>query len=334
MSSCYHTERKGILCGRAFQLCDGDGDARDGAGAHLLLLLVALRPPHDGLDLLLVLGVQLAAVLGAHEHGGELEGRVLQARPLALDHCGGQDRHHVGGELGDRGGHPQQQARGAQVVPPARQLLDQRVRVQQREPAARGRGHARALVLQVAQRLEEDAVRRLVVAQVLLLARDDLRGLGRLVEVAQRQVQPVDVVRVLGHAVRVAHEEVDQLVREQVVARLAHHLDGPVHLPLAALQEELERAAVLAGQRVVAAGAAQVAPRLVVPRHVRRLLGPHAVAQQLRVLLHQALPLGQVEGRALVARQQQELQRASAVALALAVGGHGLGARARGRLAH
>ena len=42
--------------------------------------------PDNALDLLLVLEVDLVAVLWSHEHGRIAEGRVPQARAMALNH--------------------------------------------------------------------------------------------------------------------------------------------------------------------------------------------------------------------------------------------------------
>lgn len=55
----------------------------------------ACEVPDHGLNLLLVFGIDFVAVLGSHQHGCEPESRVLQARSVALDDSGRQDRHHV-----------------------------------------------------------------------------------------------------------------------------------------------------------------------------------------------------------------------------------------------
>lgn len=107
-------------------------------------------------------------------------------------------------------------------------------------------------------------------------------------------VEPVDVVGVLGHAVRLAHEEVDEHVGQHVVAGLAHHVNRRVDLALPALsvhdtwavshtsgtpglawpshaahlQEEFEGSGILPAQGVEAARLAEVLPCLVVVRHV------------------------------------------------------------------
>lgn len=51
--------------------------------------------PDHRLDLLLVFGVYLVAVLRPHQHGCETKGRVLQAGPVTLDHSGCQDGYDV-----------------------------------------------------------------------------------------------------------------------------------------------------------------------------------------------------------------------------------------------
>lgn len=68
----------------------GPSLVRRGGGAA-----TAPDSPDHGLDLLPVLEVDLAAVLGPHQHGGKAERRVPEAGAVALDHSRRQDGHHV-----------------------------------------------------------------------------------------------------------------------------------------------------------------------------------------------------------------------------------------------
>lgn len=56
---------------------------------------MALCAPDHRLNLLFVLGVNLVAVFGPHQHGCKAESRVLQACPVTLNHSGRQDGHDV-----------------------------------------------------------------------------------------------------------------------------------------------------------------------------------------------------------------------------------------------
>lgn len=56
-------------------------------GKKLILILDILRSrwfSNDCLDLLAILRVDLSPILGTHQHSGEIESRVLQARPMAF----------------------------------------------------------------------------------------------------------------------------------------------------------------------------------------------------------------------------------------------------------
>ena len=78
-------------------------------------------------------------------------------------------------------------------------------------------------------RVEQLPVRDLVVAHLLLLPRDEHGGLRRGVVVPERDVQPEQVVGILGHAVGGTHEVVDERGRERIVPRLADDVDGFIH---------------------------------------------------------------------------------------------------------
>lgn len=71
---------------------------------------------------------------------------------------------------------------------------------------------------------------------------------------------------------RLAHEVVDERVRDRVLLRLADDLDGAVQRRLAALQEELERAMEVAALGVELPGLGEVGLALKVLRDARALL--------------------------------------------------------------
>lgn len=63
------------------------------------------QPAHHELDLALVLGVDIIAVLWPHQQRGILQPAAPHARAVALYDGGRQDGHHVAGEAGDAAGH-------------------------------------------------------------------------------------------------------------------------------------------------------------------------------------------------------------------------------------
>eukprot|EP00964_Phaeocystis_antarctica_P092432 scaffold59457_cov61-Phaeocystis_antarctica.AAC.1 len=275
-----------------------------GRGRLRLLGVVALaRLAHDRLDLALILLLQLAAVLGPHEGRGVLEGEAAQAGAVALDDGGGEDGHHVHGELRDVARDAHEHARAGQQHEAVRQLLR----------------HADLLQRELAVRVEQDLVGDAVVAQLLLLPRDDDGGLGGLRVVTQRHVQPEDVVGVLGHAVGLAHEEVDEGVGEHIGARTAHDLDGLVDCPLAALQEEAQGLTVVLTHEPELPRLLVVLLALVVDGHLLVLLGQTLLAEGLGVGLHAAVRHGELERLLGALGEDEELDRGAMVAHALAV---------------
>jgi hypothetical protein len=72
--------------------------------------------PHNGLDLLLVLGIKLLAVFRLEQGGGKTQRRLLQATPKALNHGRGQNVNGVGWELADVVGYTHQHARRVVVL--------------------------------------------------------------------------------------------------------------------------------------------------------------------------------------------------------------------------
>mmetsp|Transcript_2595 Transcript_2595/g.8669 ORF Transcript_2595/g.8669 Transcript_2595/m.8669 type:complete len:281 (+) Transcript_2595:2015-2857(+) len=201
----------------------GEGAVRAGRDGFLLLPLGGL--PHDGLDLLPVGVGDLRAILGAHQHGRELERGLLEPAPLTLDHRRGQDGHDVCGELGDRVGHAHEHASAALVVPLLHEHLDEDVAVQQQQRVLQLSRHGDPLPLQILVRVEEHLVCDLVVAQLLLLPCDDDGGASSLPVGAEGHVEAEDVVGVLGDAVVLAHEVVDERVGQHLVPRCSHHPD-------------------------------------------------------------------------------------------------------------
>lgn len=64
-------------------------------GGERKRLRVPGDPPNHRLDLLPVRRVDLVSVLWSHQHGGEAEGRVLQAGAVAFDHRRGEDGNNI-----------------------------------------------------------------------------------------------------------------------------------------------------------------------------------------------------------------------------------------------
>ena len=96
------------------------------------------------------------------------------------------------GELGDVLGHAQQHERGALVVLARHEALGAHVRVQQQQLAVQLARRRHAVLGELLLRLEEDRVRDLVVAHLLLLLRDQHGGDGGARVVADGHVQAED----------------------------------------------------------------------------------------------------------------------------------------------
>eukprot|EP01116_Phalansterium_solitarium_P013669 TRINITY_DN3106_c0_g1_i6.p2 TRINITY_DN3106_c0_g1~~TRINITY_DN3106_c0_g1_i6.p2 ORF type:complete len:237 (-),score=32.04 TRINITY_DN3106_c0_g1_i6:200-910(-) len=103
--------------------------------------------------------------------------------------------------------HADQHAGAAQVVLLLHQDLGENVAVQQHEVVLELAGDLDTAHREVLVRVEQDAVRDLVVAQFLLLAGGDDGRDGGLFKVLQRHLQPEDVARFRGNADGIGHEE-------------------------------------------------------------------------------------------------------------------------------
>ena len=150
----------------------------------------------------------------------------MAGRHHGLDNLtrGSQNRDDMRRELGDVLGHTDKHAGGRGVVTLLDKLLDENVRVQEKKLALEGLGDTDFVRLQVLVRLEQNVVRDLVVSHLQLLLGDDDGSGSSLRKVPERHVQVEDVVRVLGHTIGLAHQEVDQRVGQNVIACLAGDL--------------------------------------------------------------------------------------------------------------
>ena len=108
-------------------------EAAVGAWRAPLLDLRPVRVSDERLDLLLVLGVDLVLVLGPEQHGGVVEGRVVEAAALTLDDSRGEYLDDVGRELADVLGDAAQEARRPQVLAHLDVDLDEDVAVRWRQ---------------------------------------------------------------------------------------------------------------------------------------------------------------------------------------------------------
>mmetsp|Transcript_26521 Transcript_26521/g.42945 ORF Transcript_26521/g.42945 Transcript_26521/m.42945 type:complete len:207 (-) Transcript_26521:50-670(-) len=173
-----NAEGRDILAIQAVQLGLREGKATVHARQirlkHLPLIAVRRRLPHDVLDLLAVLLRDVLAVLGLHQGAGVLIGFPNHLGALALDNHRGQDRHHVRRKLLDVLGHADQHDSGARVVPSLHQALHNHIGVQQHEPSPELLWQSQLLTLQVLVGSEQELVRLLVVAHLLLLLGNDM----------------------------------------------------------------------------------------------------------------------------------------------------------------
>mmetsp|Transcript_67041 Transcript_67041/g.143439 ORF Transcript_67041/g.143439 Transcript_67041/m.143439 type:complete len:305 (-) Transcript_67041:2692-3606(-) len=171
-----------------------------------------------------------------------------------------------------------------------------------------------------------------VVPHLLLLLRYDQSCASSLHVVAEGFVQPVNVVGILWHIVRLAHEVVNEGVRKLVTPGLPNDLDGLVDCLLANLQVELQGMSVLPwqgaklwvpdirssaedvcfvlAQGVMLGGLREQVPLLVVPGNGNMLLRCAPVAQAPLKSVHLVVALGEAEGLVVVARQHEELHGA------------------------
>mmetsp|Transcript_49354 Transcript_49354/g.163451 ORF Transcript_49354/g.163451 Transcript_49354/m.163451 type:complete len:276 (-) Transcript_49354:2617-3444(-) len=178
-------------------------------------------------------------------------------------------------------------------------------------------------------RVEEDLVRHAVVSNLLLLPCDDDCRLGRLRVVAQRHVELEDVVGVLGHAIRLAHQKVDQLVGEGVGARAAHHLGGLADGALPTLQEEPECLCVVLEEEPELARSHRVAPLLIVLCDLLVVARAAVRSQGRGEDLHVVVGRSRLKGILRPLRKQEELDGIPAVPGRHAVPRHQQGALRR-----
>mmetsp|Transcript_13416 Transcript_13416/g.30901 ORF Transcript_13416/g.30901 Transcript_13416/m.30901 type:complete len:1019 (-) Transcript_13416:977-4033(-) len=297
----------------------GGGEGAVGAGGDGLLLLALGGLADDGLDLLPVGVGDLRAILRAHEHGGELEGGLAQASALTLDHRRREDGHDVRGELGDGVGDADEHAGPRLVVSLLDEDLDEHVAVQEQERVLKLARHGDALTLQVLVRVEEHLVCHLVVPQLLLLTRDDHGRARGLAVGAEGHVEAEDVVGVLGDAVVLAHEVVDERVRQHFVPRRPHHRDRLVERFLPHLQVHPQRLLVVVGLVEEVPRRLELLLALVVARHRQVLPARPRRSQEERERVYQLVRLRQLERLLLLLGDQQELERASEVGVGLTV---------------
>jgi len=188
------------------------------------------------------------------------------------------------------------------------------------------------LLLQVRVHAEQDIMGVAVVARDLLLPGDQHRRLGRLHVLLQAQIELEQVLGVLGHLVVVAHQVLNQHVRQRLVVRLAdalHRQLDRLRLDLRVrllLDQVLERLRIGRGQHVVLAGEVEVLLALEVQRHALVLLRVGLLAQRVGVELHLAVEARQVEGLVGALGHDEELDGGRVVAELLEEVGHHFGA--------
>eukprot|EP00754_Rhynchopus_humris_P047999 Rhum_TRINITY_DN7508_c0_g1::Rhum_TRINITY_DN7508_c0_g1_i1::g.23403::m.23403 len=203
--TCGNAVRDVRLAPRAVQHRHRHRRIAEGAGANvlwgvvqvglrkLLAALVFLRVvawfAHNGVHLLPVLLGDLLAVCG-DQLLRKLEGRLVELRLVALRHTRRQNGYNVLRELRNVLAHPHKHARCQLVV---LQGLHQRtgdeVRVQQHEIPAQLCGDGDAMLLELLESLEQQAVCDAVVAHALLAAGNDDGHAAALVVLAQGHVQ-------------------------------------------------------------------------------------------------------------------------------------------------
>mmetsp|Transcript_45687 Transcript_45687/g.108614 ORF Transcript_45687/g.108614 Transcript_45687/m.108614 type:complete len:410 (+) Transcript_45687:546-1775(+) len=240
----------------------------------------------------------------------------------------------MGRELLDVLGHSDQHDGGTGVVASLDQALHNDIGVEQHETSPQLLRQRQLLALQILVGTEEQLVRLLVIAHLLLLLGDDVSRACGLHVVAQRFVQSVDIVGILRHVILLAHQVVDQRVRQRVTSRFAHDLDGVVDFLLAHLQVQLQSRGVLLAERVVPCGVGQEVALLVVLGDSAVLIARAVVAQARFEGGHLVLPLCQQEGLLVVLGEQQEFDCPGDVAVLPAVFRHPLRAGGELCLAH
>eukprot|EP00968_Pinguiococcus_pyrenoidosus_P007841 scaffold535_cov260-Pinguiococcus_pyrenoidosus.AAC.34 len=309
--------------GRALQREHGDQAAGDRAGRRILDSLVfQLRVPVHRADLarqLRMEAVQLLAELGRLQLLGEGVRGLLQSSATAFHRRERQEIYVVLGESRDVLGHADQVPGGALVVAGLAELLDQQVGVQQLEADSELSGDRDTFVLQGPDGGVEDLVRRPIVPGVLLLRGDGRGGLRRLRIAPQRHLQLVEVANVLGQAILLAGDEVDELSRERVIPGSPHDVDGVVDLRVTAAQEQGERAGVETGEAIEVRGLGKVLLLLVVLRHLRRVARVQVLSEVLGQHVELVLLPGVLEGLSHMVGHQQELDDAVHVAVLSAV---------------
>mmetsp|Transcript_56714 Transcript_56714/g.101124 ORF Transcript_56714/g.101124 Transcript_56714/m.101124 type:complete len:216 (+) Transcript_56714:1886-2533(+) len=205
------------------------------------------------------------------------------------------------------------------VVHGLHQCLHNHVAVQQHEVALQVGGNADLLGLQVLVRVKQDPVGHTVAAHLLLLLGDDHRCLGRLLVVAQRHVQPEDVVGVFGLAVRLTHEVVDQLGGQCVRPGLPHHVDGLVDLRVPTAQIVLQGTAVMTTLEEVIPGVGPVTLRIIILGNGSVVVNRPMGTQRLSVCFHLIMLLSQFKCLSGLLCQQQKFNSRFVISILLAM---------------
>eukprot|EP00967_Tisochrysis_lutea_P003980 scaffold4757_cov28-Tisochrysis_lutea.AAC.1 len=140
--------------------------------------------------------------------------------------------------------------------------------------------------------------------------------------------------RLLGYTVRLAHQKINQLVRQRIGACAADHFDRWVERALAALQEEAEGLREVAEERPKLACLQVVVPGLVVLRHFLILIGSAVTAERRGEGVHLFVLRGHIEGVLRPFCEKEELDGCARVPGTHAVLGDEQGALRRLRGAH
>lgn len=106
--------------------------------------------------------------------------------------------------------------------------LDEYIRVQDHQALGKLVGNLDALLDEVAVHLEEEVVRVAIVARLLFLPGYEHSRLGRLGVFLEAEIELEQVLGVLGYAVMVAQQVLDQLIGQGLVRRLAYALNRQI----------------------------------------------------------------------------------------------------------
>jgi len=241
-----------------------DRSVAHGAGTSFLIRFGAIRFAYHVFDFSLVLGIDFVAIFRPHKDRSEFKGGFFQTCAMALDYSEREDRDSVARELADVSRYADEHTSSLFVQLILHEGASKDVRMKHQKGPFQLEQNFYVVRLQALVRVEQNLVRILVIAKLLLAAGNNDGSLGGLCIVPQGHVQSENIIRIFWDAIGISHQIIQQLVDKILGLRFSNNLDGSLNSRLASLNEKFERMLVLLAMSIKCAGIEKIRSRFVV----------------------------------------------------------------------